>query len=844
MQRNARPTLGRRAAALLVTAIVALPTVSAGQGFELGGGDASQSADQLLADQWYHMASDALAGRSEPREDQYTRARLVLDQALELAPEDANLWKMRAELAKRTDNTRRWLNTLSKYVDLAPDDDRAQLDLIIGRVQSLQTVDARVKQLEAVLNSPLAEQLSKPLRSRLASEAAAATQEMSGREDPRFLRHLKNALDLDATNEQAALMMYHLLRSRHRSAEPPQASPLAVGAATVHLTKAAPLDGTVRGTVAEQLAKQAVYRRAAEQFAIAQQLTGGRLSAKWHKAWIRCLAASGQTNAALQQLKNYARRLNQGEQAPQPAEQPAADAAAEKPEATARPEPGTTSDAPATQPAAEATKPAMAELPIHMRILELAMLYLPEQPQRWHSAFDAIWAQLKGPAQQGEMEARKEAAWLAAVFNRKTDAVQPWLDTVPDDARRTQLAVGWLNFHAGDLEEARQQLQPIADRDPMARFGLALINGADTPGRARRMNQVIRSAPQSLGALMAARWLIAQDRQPSPTPVGRSLDELMTSMPRDLWRLNDVRAWLDVQWQIPATQFDYLQPITATLEIRNRSTLPLALGAGNTLPPRTLIRIAPFRGGQSLGTLPPKVVEIDRQLRLNGGQTHRVNVRLDRSAFGRLVTSSPFQPHSFNVTATVNPRSTRRGIGPGLVGGSDTARALSTRTLPATQSNVTTWLDTLENEDRAQRYIALARLVQVVPVDTQQAEQNSDGDQNQPVDQTLLDQIETKVTEAYQSGDAKLRAWILRMIGMRQQNENRFADIREPARRSDQPLVRIAYLAHHVSDPDAPSLQQATRELTGPIKTFAAALRQGLKAQAKAQEAQQQDDDE
>lgn len=870
--------------ALIVASMLVMPGRGHAQAFELGGGRPSSA--ELLADQWYLMAKDALAGQSEPRADQYQRARLLLDQALDLAPEDANLWRMRAELAERTNNTKARIKALSRYTDLAAADDRAQYELIMARIQELQTVDARLSRLERILQSKLAEQLSEPLRSRLAVEAAAAAREMSGPEDSRFLRHLKQALDLDPSNDRAALMMYQLLRGRYRSDQRPQASAQSVAAAAIHLTKAAPLDGTVRATLADHLADQGVFGEAATQFGHAQQLTGGRLSAAWHKGWITSLAADGQTQAALAQLRQYARRLEAGQAQTKPTkpeldpdsdQRPGtADAPGDAPPAEAGPtetdsgnaDTATSGEANAEgEPAAGGDEEAAssAGLPIHMRMVKLAILYQPAQTERWQKTFDGIWQKLSTSADAGETPAQAQLAWLGAVFNRKTEQARGYIEDLPADNPQARLAKGWLAFHAGQPEQAREHWSAIAERDPMARFGLALLNGADVPGKARRLKQVIQSAPRSLGGLMAARWLVAHDDTPEPTAVGRSLVRLMESMPAAVWQMSDLAGWIDVQWQRGPVQFSYLRPMERTLVVRNRTSLPLSIGQQGTLRSQAMVQIAPFRGGRSLGTLPAKIVDIGRRLTVGANDSVSVDIRLDRSEFGPLLLASPFNSYVFNLTATVNPRSTRRGIKPGPVGGSDTARSLVTRTLPPSQANAKQWLNTLSGESAGQPLIALARLVQLQPAGQGQGgagDQPGNGDagdgpagdgdngdpaggqaggnqaggenaQRQPVDQAMVDRIERRVTRYYNEGTARDRAWIVRVLGGTDQPDTRFNDIRQQARRSGQPLVRIAYLANHVTDPEAPTLAQAEREYDGPIETFAAALRKGLEAEAK-----------
>jgi len=918
MNGSSMSRIGWGTAVAVIGAAAAVATPAFGQAFQLGGNQPSN--DELLAQQWYLMTIEALAGQGKPQEDQYTRASILLEQALEFAPEDADLWGRRAELAQRTGNEDARVEALREYVDLNPDDDRAQLELIRARLQSVQTVDGRLRRYERILDSELAEQFSKPLRSRLASEAATAAREMGGSEDQRFLRHLKTALDLDPSNEQAALMMYQLLRARHRSPDRPEAPDRRVASAAIFLTKAAPLDGTVRGTLGEHLAEQALYERAAQQLNLAQQLTGGRISKNWHKTWIRSLGASGQTQAALQQLNRYRERLATGAATQSAATQPGeslkqaddsqsdgpatGDDAQQQPagpggEATGDGEPantGGTADAGGTDDAGGDDQAQSApQLPLHMRMLQLAILYQPPQSDRWQAVFDQIWQDLSAAAENGDREARLQAAWLAAVFNRQTETARDWLETLPGDQATVRLAKGWLAFHAGNSGTARSHLSAIAGQDPLARFGLALIDGEDEAGKAQRLRDVVKSAPQSLGGLLAARWLRERDEAVEATNAGRSLVALMDSMPSALWTLSDPSGWVFVDWARGASQFDYLRPMTRTLVVRNRTNMPLSIGDRRTLPSQTLVMIRPYRGAEPIGQLPPKVVDIGRRLTLAPNSSLRMDVRLDRSHFGRLTLASPFRSFVFNVSATVNPRSTRRGIAPGLIGGQAEMQSLVTRSLPPTRSNVESWLATLDDPASGDVLLSLARLAQVtVPEETdgggedgdngtngdegddaggspqnrqtgqqgqqgqqgqpgqpsqqgqpgQPSQQGQGGQQAEPVDQALVDRIEQKLTQVYRDSSAERRAWIVRVIGISQASEGRFQQIRDLARRSSDPLVRIAYLANHVTEPDAPTIQQARNEQTGAIQTYAAAVQKALERQAKAEEEAKQQEEQ
>jgi hypothetical protein len=746
-------------------------------------------------------------------------------------------------LAGRTNNPAKRLEALRRYTDLRPEDDAAQLELILARLGQMQTVDARLQRLERILGSEAAKQLSQPLRSRLASEAAAAARELEGETSSRASGHLRTALDLDATNEQASLMLYQLLSAR-------EAGQLKLGYAAVHLTKASPLDWSVRQKLAEHLANQAAYERAAQQFALADRFSGQRLPESAYRQWIRCLGASAQTQRALQLLDRLGRTAGQDSEAT--AEGASSETGDGSGEAA-----GGDQSAGSDTPSAGGEQPATKQkpLPLSMALVRLALLNRPEQTNRVEAAFEGIWDRLMQVADGGRDEARLELAWVAAVFNRKTETIAPWLEQAPADDRRVRLAKGWLAVHADNQQAAETQLEPIADRDPLARFGLARVQGLDQPGKARRVKQVVTSAPQSLGALMAARWLLDHDQPVPRTGAGNGLVQAMKGMPSRLWAMDDLSRWIDVMWRIDSAQFNYLEPIRARLTVRNSTQLPLSIGAGKTVRPEAMVLIAPFRAGRSMGTMPPVVVDVGRQLRLEAGETLSVPVRLDRGPFGQLVSRQPFRSYVFNVTAKLNPQVTQRGaVVTGPLGGSDTARSLVTQTLPASAANVKDWLEQLETEEAQQQLVSIARLASVQPPEAgggnSQGGNQSNADQAAgngvmpgQVDRELAQRVVETLTEQFGQFNAVRQAWTVLMIPASEAAGRRFEALLQQARASEKPLVRMSYLASQVRSADAPALLQASREGSGEVQRFAKAVRAGLKAQAEAEKRRQQQSD-
>jgi tetratricopeptide (TPR) repeat protein len=827
--------LGLLARVCWAAAILAIAgPVWAQQDYSLGGGE--RSAAEMLADQLQMRARGVLAGQRQPREDQYQRARVLLEQALELEGDDPGRWRLRAELAKRMGEPDARVAALRRYTDLEPRDDRAFFQLLLARVEQLQTVDARLERVERILDSDLAEQLTDPVRSRLASYAAEAVRELGGA-DERMMSHLQSALEWDPSNQQAGRLMYELLQAREVSA-------VRQAAAAVHLARAAPLDGSVRRRLAEHLAEQAVYEQAVDQFENARRLSPQSLSEASHRQWAISLAALGQTQGALDLLSGLGKALG-----------------------------SETSDASESEGEGDGSGEASGDksvsaLPLDLELVRLAILQQPEQAERVETVFDRIWQRLAGPAEAGRQDAQLELAWMAAVFDRRREQVQPWLEAAPENERRRRLATGWLAIHDDEPDRARELLEPIADADPMAAYGLARLSNGGQASEARALRQVVRQAPTALGGLMAARRLNVLGEPTAPTRAGASVVELMQSMPHRLWRLERVENWVDVSWRFDSGRFGYLEPIAPRLMVRNRTRLPLTIGAGQTLPPQALLLTAPFQGGQSLGTLSPMVVDIGRGLVLEPNESLGVTVRLDRSDLGGLLANNPFSSFNFNVTAHVNPRrSTGGGIQTGLIGDSETQRALIARGLPATGQNVRSWLAVVDSDDPVEQLTGLARLVRLTPeMAGQQQGQNEEpaqpgqggeaeagavnplnenaasqpeapAKQSQagPLTMELVQKAADRVNALYSELGPARRAWCVLMIRQNETATERFSQILNQARQSEAPLVRLAYLAQHVAEPDAPALTEALRGSDGPVRRFAVGLQAALQRQAEAE---------
>lgn len=135
----------------------------------------------------------------------------LLGIAESLAPNDAEIVRRRIETAWGAGNHDALLAGTQKLVRLDPDDTVAQLRLITSRIGRLQTASERMAAYDAFLG-PRGAGLDASVRSRLALDAAMLARERG--DEALFIARLKDALRLDSTNKDAALLAFNFHAGR------------------------------------------------------------------------------------------------------------------------------------------------------------------------------------------------------------------------------------------------------------------------------------------------------------------------------------------------------------------------------------------------------------------------------------------------------------------------------------------------------------------------------------------------------------------------------------------------------------------------------------------------------
>ncbi len=764
----------------LTVAAALLLSLPAGAAFAQPAAPTPVTQESLLSDMWVRLALEALAdsgSESDVRADQLTRAEILLDMALELTPEDADLLALRINLARRVGDAAALSNLMRRYLELRPSDDAVQYELVMLELSEVETLDGRLALLEDQLRAAEHEPgFSEALRSRLASAAAVAAHEIG--HTPQFLRHLTTAVRSDASNGQAAALTYQLAVDR-------QATPLQRGTAAANLVRARPQDSDARLIMADALASLGVFDRAVRQFEVAAKLPRTQpIPATALAAWVRSLIASGELDQA-EQLIVQVEQAFAGQQAQgQPAE----------------------------------------PLPMEFELLRRVMA---GEGEAGTAAYERAVATLQGRLDAGDADAALELAWVKALFGPDTEQATQLLQGRDQADVRYQRAIGFVHLREGADRWARQAFESIADADPISAYGLAQLRGRDEAGQARYLREVVQQFPGSFGGLLAARQLHEMRRVLETGPEGRALTQLMDRMPSGLWRFDaDRNPWVNLRVEFAHMRTGFLEPIVVRLRLRNMLNMPLALDNQTGLGTTAFVSIAAYAAGRPIGDVPPVVLDLGRRLALAANETLVIETRLDRSLFGLLLAGGAVPSLTYNATVLLDPQYAPNGaVVTGLLGAIENVRSVQAFVPSPSPETLERWVAELESGEALTRFTAMARLAQggakLVPP---------------TVEASLARRCINGLIAGYEAGGPIDKAWImLHLDGGENASRSEFRAILEQAQRSDDPAVRIAYLLGQVRLADDTALASAIRDGVPRVRRFAEAHREHLAQPAPAE---------
>jgi len=769
-------------------------------------------------------------------------ARIMLDLALEISPDDIEALRLRLDLAREANDLKGRREALARYMRLVPDDDVARLESIRLVIEQEQRLDARVAMVEKMIDGPDAEQLSKPLRSRLASYCAQAAREMG--DTKHFNTRAAQALRLDQTNTEAAAMVYDEVIARRRD-------PRSAGAALMWAIQAEPIAIEPRRKLAEVLLSQGAYQEAVQQFMATQVSATEMQSEGFYHDWILCRAAIGDeqsTDEAIQLLNTYERKIIDAQRAGAPKKQEEDDEAGRV-------------DA----------EPPVPVLPLDLELLRLAVLRHSGSNMLAQGSFGRIQNALTLKHADDD-RAGLDLAWLSAWLGPGVEPEQlARLVAERGDDPVVQRIEAWTALRQKRYDEARQIFEKWADRDPYALYGLARCDraGPQPEDQTDRLEHLlVERWPASLPGMLAARDLVSDGVTVEPSPAGRWLTNKLEQWPLNLRDPNPhLTPWTTLEIEVEPKQFDAFQTISAKLSVRNNTEVPLAFKPSGTIPSRLFLYVASAQGGDNLATMPPIVVNVGRRLRLEPHEKIELNARIDRSDFGLGMLGRVGQVVTLNVSAILDPYPRPDGgVAHGLIGDRAFEYHLQYSNDPVHLGAFKTWLNTLDEPNPVKRMAAIAmlehnssKLFGQVKFRQSQLDRSKkaeeaeldifDADEEDvarlrlapdtkdeikdelKIVRDLIDRIGSSITERFGQMSRVEQAWTIYFIPRTQKTTELFGPVLELARMSKDPLVRVTFLAFHVNNQESQAIDDALAEDNKMIADFGKALRERLQAQ-------------
>ncbi len=593
---------------------------------------------------------------AEPRPDDYRIAALMLGEARRRLPEHIELLRLEIEAWHAAGDDERSLERTADLVRLDPADTVAQLRLISSRLREYQSAEEREEVFERLLSHD-GRRLDDSVRSRLALDSALLARERGDNE--KFVARLTQALQLDATNKEAALAA--ATWSLHRISDPLQRIEV-----LINVVLADPIDVNGYLALAKELLSQGAYT-SADRFlgrcldlynAMQLQLDDEFTSDLYYSAWgvQGAKATLDQYRKEEQDAQYVIRKLKE-----------AKEQAGEDPMTVPDYEPSVVLEKLRliTAIAVDSGEDIHASMERMILATNAAIMNLArraeESPEFIESAIefkrhfesDLLWLSLWSVAftkqvDFGSDQVRTGLQKLRAGYEQ----IAPHMN---ESGR--QVFTGWFALREGRLDEAEAAFAPLADEDPRARVGLIAIAEArdDRRGALLHLAKIAAAEPGAPPYPQLPYGMFARSRigfilreRLSPSADVLAVERAIARLPA---ALDEITQSAEAFLHLSARQ---VKPIagpfdSADIRIKIINTSPFALAVGPSAPINSSFILAPrvlVDGYPILQELKPEVVSLDRRLRLRPGEELTATVWAGQGDTGLIITHLADKPIS------------------------------------------------------------------------------------------------------------------------------------------------------------------------------------------------------
>lgn len=586
--------------------------------------------DDLLARELERLALVDIRLVATPGESDFRVAGVLLDLARQWAPDDLELLRRRIEVAQAAGQTRVVDQLSDELLKLDPNDTTAQLRAIASRIRRQQTLGDRLAQYQRLID---AGSIDASVRSRLALDSALLHRERG--DDEGFARDLAKAMQLDATNKEAALLAW----TRYAEGLDDESR----FELLINLLYADPLDAAVHRLIAIELLAAGSFERAT----------------RFHRNAV-ALTRDAFDNQVPEWLMNESLVLDWYIQGPEVVlerlnidllrRRKLAAAAIQQAEAQGLPTAGLT------------TPEEVRLTPTFARERIVAAWLLGDTRTRMSAASDLRkdiedWTEkLQDPRNRPPGVDPHEIARQVALETAEVWAFAAWADTAPqlievqmemldqrlgvDSAPYRRLAA-YRELRLGNVEKAISEIRPLLVYGYVideAALAMALEHVGKIDEAAQYYRGIVERMPlRAVGAWARQRLMgldqpdvFASAQRPAIERLADSIPFWIDRMIRDPSQFMRFRA--DV---VESGPLEALAPARVTLKIENISSIPLGVGDGRTIGGTVMLTPNLLVGMHKEFLLAqPEVVMLTSRLRLKPGESMEVTVRPDAGLVG------------------------------------------------------------------------------------------------------------------------------------------------------------------------------------------------------------------
>jgi hypothetical protein len=634
-------------AALAVASALAAPTGGPAAAEAAASGQVGRTAADLMT----RGTLAWLRRQRDPNASAFRAAAMSLAVIRRLAPDDLELLRLEANALNTAGDRDRLLDVTRRILAIDPDDGPAQLRLALAGMSRLQTADARLAAYDRILG-PRGARLSDAVRSRLALDAALMARENG--DERRFLGLLTLASEIDPTNKDAAALYAATFMALSDD-------PFVRFDLLANVVLADPTDAQAYDNLSAELMRYGAFEGAFRMLNLYADIVNQRGYTLDPQHVFDFALCEWNTEGSDRALTRINRVLNDTIQAERNRRQAIiADGRDPGPERPMLLPPVLQLFRLAVAVGSREGGGAVAILDDYLIGSDLRLEALPgidpgsQSPEeiesiRWQSQvirLERLWAQLFAGAQLdeaeafiGELQAGRDAE------DARGDEPRPPGQPPAVDQEVLDRYRGWLLMHRGEDLLARQTLEPLIERDHLARWAYADLRDEQGAARdaARHYAILAKEHPRkAIGTAALVRLNALRDE-----PVVRSREAVRLDR-----RALEFAPWLEDFVEsasefmslrlVPAErQSAPLEPIELELSLRNVSQWPIGIGKARPIPQRLLL--APkvrIEGVDVSDRTIPIVLSIDSRLRLDRGETLRIPVNARRQGVGVLLDNT------------------------------------------------------------------------------------------------------------------------------------------------------------------------------------------------------------